>query len=186
MNRCGPIPRTLAGRLALAGVLAACGGRERPVAEVAQLEVEWTGADTGRLAGAATAEWCGPLRVLEIRAVAGDSGVGIALYPRDTVRPDSYAVVPPERADSIPPSAAVALRYFAETAVKGYQSDSGRVLVSATAGGRLSGRFTTSLKSASDGSRLRAGGVFRDVQVVPATRGCLPRPARPPADTGIH
>jgi hypothetical protein len=174
-----------AGRAALV-LIAACAGREPKTTEAARLEVQWTGADTGRLAGPATAEWCGALRVLEIHGVAGDSGIAIALYPRDSIRPDSYPVVRPERADSTPPAAAVALRYFAETAVKGYQGDSGRVLVNAPAAGRLSGRFSASLKSASDGTRLHASGAFRDLRVVPMTRGCIPRPAHPPADTGVH
>jgi hypothetical protein len=178
--------RGLLGRGALALLVVGCGGREPKAGDGPRLELQWTGADTGRMAGPATAEWCEPLQVLEINGVAGDTGIAIALYPRDSIRPDSYPVVPPERADSTPPAAAVALRYFAETAVKGYQGDSGRVLVSVPAPGRLSGRFSASLKSASDGTRLRATGAFRDLRVVPATRGCIPRPSRPPADTGVH
>jgi hypothetical protein len=172
--------------LGLALLLTGCPGVRRPEARSARLEMAWTGTEKGHLAGPATAEWCDTLKVLQIQALAGDSGVAIALYPTDAVRPDSYPVVPPARADSIPPSAAVALRYFAETAVKGYQGDSGRVLVRDTAGGRVSGRFSASLKSATDGSRLRAGGAFHDVRVVPAQRGCVARRARPPADTGVH
>jgi hypothetical protein len=84
------------------------------------------------------------------------------------------------------PAAGAALRYFAETAVKGYQSDSGRVLLAVSASGSVSGRFTAALKSATDGSRLHAAGAFHELRVRPATRGCVPRPARPPADTGIH
>lgn len=170
----------------LALLLAACPDTKLPESKSAGLEMEWTGADTGHLAGPATAEWCDTLKVLQIEALAGDSGVAIALYPTSVIRPDSYPVVQPAKADSVPPAAAVALRYFAKTAVKGYQGDSGRVLLRDTTGGRVSGRFSASLKSATDGSRLRAGGVFHDVRVVPSRRGCVPRPAPPPADTGVH
>jgi hypothetical protein len=173
-------------RGALAILIAACAGGERQPADDPRLELQWTGADTGRMAGPATAEWCGVLGVLQISGVAGDTGVAIALYPRDSIRADSYPVVRPERAESVPQSAAVALRYFAETAVKGYQSDSGRVLVTAGSPGRLAGRFTAALKSASDGTRLHAAGAFSNLRMVPATRGCVPRPARPSADTGVH
>jgi hypothetical protein len=178
--------RAVMGRAALALMAGACAGREPTATDAARLELQWTGADTGRLTGPATAEWCGPLRVLEIHGVAGDTGVAIALYPRDTIRPDSYPVLRPERAESVPPAAAMALRYFAETAVKGYQADSGRVLLNSPAPGRLSGRFSAALKSATDGTRLRASGVFRDLRMAPATRGCAPRPARPAPDTGVH
>ena len=179
----------------LAILLIGCPRVERPDTRSGRVEVEWSGAGKGRLAGPATAEWCDSLKVLQIEALAGDSGVAIALYPKDAVSPDSYPVVSPAKADSVPPAAAVALRYFGETAVKGYQGDSGRVLLRDTAGGRVSGRFSASLKSAGDGSRLSIGGTFHDVPVVPAQRGCVARSVRgpadtgaapPPADTGVH
>lgn len=180
--RRGPVAAPLtAGVMVL---LAGCTGVERADAGPARLEMEWSGESKGRLAAPATAEWCDSLKVLEIRALSGDSGIAIALYPTDTIRSDSYPVMPPAKADSVPPAAAVALRYFGETSVKGYQGDSGRVLVREATGGRVSGRFSASLKSATDGSRLRAGGAFHDVRVLPASRGCVARPAHPPADTG--
>jgi hypothetical protein len=136
--------------------------------------------------GPARAEWCGALRVLEINGLVGDTGIAIALYPKDSIRPDSYPVLRPEQADSLPPAAAVAFRYFAQTAVRGYQGDSGLVLLSVAPTGRLSGRFSVGLKSASDGTRVHAAGAFRNLRVVPATRGCVPRPHRQPADTSVH
>jgi hypothetical protein len=175
-----------AARGALAMLIAGCSGRNAKTTDSPRMEVQWTGADTGRMAGPATAEWCGVLRVLVISGVAGDTGVAIALYPRDSIRPDSYPVVRPERAESVPPASALALRYFAETAVKGYQGDSGRVLLDVAADGRLSGRLSGALKSANDGTRLHAAGTFRNLRVVPARRGCLARPARPAPDTGVH
>jgi len=124
--RRGPVAAPLtAGVMVL---LAGCTGGERADAGPARLEMEWSGESKGRLAAPATAEWCDSLKVLEIRALSGDSGIAIALYPTDTIRSDSYAVMPPAKADSVPPAAAVALRYFGETSVKGYQGDSGRVL----------------------------------------------------------
>lgn len=179
--------REALGRAALAIMIAACAGREPRTPDAPRLELQWTGADTGRMSGPATAEWCGALRVVQIDAVAGDTGIAIALYPRDSIRPDSYPVLRPEQAESVPSAAAVALRYFAETAVKGYQGDSGRVLLSVTPAGRLSGRFSAALKSASDGTRLHAAGAFHDLRVQSATRGCMARPRpRPAADTSVH
>ena len=178
--------RAAMGRGALAVLLAGCAGRDAKTADGPRIEMQWTGADTGRMTGPASAEWCGVLRVLQISGVAGDTGVAIALYPRDSIRPDSYPVVRPERAESVPPASGLALRYFAETAVKGYQGDSGRVLLDVAADGRLSGRLSGALKNANDGSRLHAAGTFSNLRVVPATRGCLARPARPAPDTGVH
>ena len=183
----GCVSREALAHAALAIGIAACAGPEPRAADAPRLELQWTGADTGRITSPATAEWCGVLRVVQIDAVRGDTGIAIALYPRDSIRPDSYPVLRPEQADSVPPAAAVALRYFAETAVKGYQGDSGHVLLSVTPAGRLSGRFSAALKSASDGTRLHAAGAFHDLRVQPATRGCIARPRpRPAADTGVH
>jgi len=174
------------GLVLLALVVTACSGAANGNAHGARVEVEWTGADTGRLAGTAVAEWCTEPPRLEITALQGDTGIGIVLYPTDTVRADSYPVLPPERADSTRPAAAVALRWFGETAVKGFKGDSGSVIVAPSPGRRLSGRFSAGLQSATDTSRLRATGSFRQLTVVPPARGCPPRPAAQPPDTGVH
>ncbi len=174
------------GLVLLALVVSACSGAVKGSARGTRVEVAWTGADTGRLAGAAVAEWCGEPPRLEITAVQGDSGVGIVLYPTDTVRADSYPVLSPERADSSRPAAAVALRWFGETAVKGFRGDSGSVIVAPSPDGRLSGRFTAGFQSATDASRLHATGTFRNLTVVPPARGCPPHPAAEPSDTGVH
>ncbi len=172
-------------RLPLLLVLAACSRPAAPPPERARLEADWTGSDTGKLSGRATAEWCDSLRVLEIRAVRGDSGVAVALYPADSVVADSYPVLPPARADSTPPAAAVGLRWFAETTVEGFRGDSGAVVVEAAASGRLSGRFLAHLRSVTGVGRLTLRGTFRDLPVVPAARGCVSDRSAEPTDSGI-
>jgi hypothetical protein len=95
-----------------------------------RVSVRWTGADTASFSARAVAEWCAPRHLLEIRAVAGDTGVGIALYPPDTVEAGRYPIRRPDVADTIvPPSAAVALRWFSQTMVMGFQGDSGSVIL---------------------------------------------------------
>ena len=170
----------------LALMAAACSGGANESGHGGRLEVEWTGADTGTLAGAAVAEWCGGPPRLEITAVQGDSGIGILVYPTDTVRADSYPLLPPGGADSSRPAGAVALRWFGETAVKGFRSDSGSLILTRSPGGRLAGRFSAGLLSATDSSRLLARGTFRGLTVVPPARGCPPRPAAQRPDTGVH
>jgi hypothetical protein len=148
-----------------------------------RLKVSWTGSDTGGFETPAVAEWCDSLRVLEIRAIRGDSGLAVVIFPRDTVRPDSYPVLLPERADSARPSAGVGIRWFAETAIKGFQGDQGSVVVE-QAGERVTGRLRARMRSVTDGSRLELEGRFQSVRVGPATRGCVPRPEPHPPDSG--
>lgn len=146
-----------------------------------RLSIRWTGPDTTAFSSRAVAEWCGSLRLLEIRAVAGDTGTGIVLYPTDTIGPGVYPIRRPDVADtSRPPSAAVALRWFSKTTIMGYQGDSGRVTVERTPDGTLAGRFAVRARPLVTGSRLTATGTFEALRVVTAPTSCA---GRQPADT---
>ena len=149
-----------------------------------RLIVAWTGSDTGAMAARVVAEWCDSLRALEIRAIQGDSGLAVVLYPRDSVSADSYPVLLPDRADSTRPSAAVGARWFAETSIKGYQGDRGAVVLEG-ANGRVSGRLSARMRSVSDGSRLELEGTFQGVPIVPAPRACVAKPPPYPPDSGV-
>jgi hypothetical protein len=144
------------------------------------MESGWTGADTGRMAARTTAEWCPERRRLEIRAIQGDTGVAIVLYPLDTIEADTYRVVHPERADSLPPSAGVGLRVFSSNTIQGYQGDSGKVVLERSSSGELSGTLDARARSVVNGQLLGLTGKFRDLIVTPQTRGCH---AEPSADT---
>lgn len=171
--------------------LAACTGSPEPAAEGGRLEVQWTGADTGGFSTAATAEWCDSLKVLEVRALRGDSGLALALYPADSVLRGTYRVLPPTRADSGRPAAAIGLRLFAETEMQGFRGDSGKVVIRPSSQG-LRGEFEARVRSITDADRLTLRGSFRGAPVERADRGCVSRSsARPdeigdePADSGI-
>ena len=188
----------------LIGSLACSSGEPAP-SRTGSLDVEWTGADTGKLSAGAVAEWCDSLRVLELRAIQGDTGIAIAVYPSgprvradtvarprsilrpssaapdtmvpgDSVTPGDYPVLPPEQADSSRPSAAVALRWFAETSIRGFRGDSGKVVIEAIGPGRSAGRFSVHLRSATEGSRLTVTGTFAGLSVTPAPASCAGRP----------
>jgi hypothetical protein len=165
-------PLATLARLALGGgaVLAACAREEPAQPEGATLEVRWVGSDTGELVAPAVAEWCDSLRLLELRAMHGDTGIAFALYPADSLTPGDYPVVAPERGDSARPAAAVALRYFAETSIRGFRGDSGSVRLAASGPG--AGTFTAQLRSATEGSRLTATGSFRGLAITAAPPGC--------------
>jgi hypothetical protein len=149
------------------------------------MQVQWTGADTGKLTAPAIAEWCDSLRLLQVRAIQGDTGIALVLYPLPAgtvgsgVPPGKYLVLPPERADSSRPSAAVALRWFAETSIRGFRGDSGSVTLESVAPGAGAGRFSAALRSATEGSRVTVAGSFKGLTVTTAPADCAGRPPEP-------
>ena len=158
-------------------LLAACDQSGSQQLQAGRLDAHWTGADTGKISAPAAAEWCGDRRLLEIRAVQGDTGLGLALFAMDSIATDSYPVVDPSRADSSPPSARVALRLFSQTAVKGFQGDSGTVILKRSgSSGPLSGTVSARARSVLNGQQIRLRGRFERVAVVPQMRGCIPEP----------
>lgn len=147
------------------------------------IEAHWTGADTGKMAASMTAEWCDVRRALEIRGLAGDTGLGLILYPVDTVDADSYRIVLPEGADTLPPAAAVALRIFSPNTIQGYQGDSGMVALERGEDGKLSGVFEARARSVVNGQLLSVAGKVRDLTIVPQNRGCGLQSPADSADT---
>lgn len=124
-----------------------------------------------------TAEWCDERRALEIRGIAGDTGLGLVLYPVDTIAADSYRVVLPEGADSAPPAAAIALRVFSTNTIQGYQGDSGSVALRRGKDGELSGVIDARARSVVNGQVVTVSGKVGDLTIVPQKRGCGPAPA---------
>jgi hypothetical protein len=150
------------------------------------LDADWTGSDTGRLSAPAIAEWCDSLHMLEIRALQGDSGLALAIYPGNGIKPGRYDVEQPQRVDSATAGAAVGLRWFAETAIKGFQSNRGEIRLDRSTTGVLSGRFDAHLTAVNAGDRLHVRGTFRDLAVSRAARGCTRRPDSSAVDTGVN
>ena len=111
--------------------------------------------------------------MLEIRAIQGDTGLAVAVYAVDTIVSDSYPVLEPSRADSSHPSASLALRLFGQTAIKGYQADSGTVILERSGSGPISGRLEARARSVVNGEQIRLSGKFQGVAVTPQERGCI-------------
>jgi hypothetical protein len=156
-------------------LVAACQPAPRPSSGPGQLDVSWQGSSTGSLSGTATARWCNLDRVLEIQTVRGDTGLALALYPAKEVAPGAYPVVPPERAESAPPAAAIAARWPTKTLIQGFQGDSGQVTLQRSSKGRWSGRLQARARSAVDTQRIVLSGSFQDLRVERDSLGCLPR-----------
>jgi hypothetical protein len=166
--------RRLVGVVALLSAAGACRDSAGSRPDAGLLQAEWSGADTGDISSSATAEWCDEQRLLEIRAIRGDTGLALAVYPGVILSADSYPVLAPSRSDSTVPSARVALRWFGATAINGFQGDSGAVVVSRTDSGRLSGTVEARASSVTNSDRIYVTGTFRDLTVVDAARGCAP------------
>lgn len=176
----------LGGAALLALVLASgCRRGDAGEARGPRLEVHWTGADTATLAAPAIAEWCDSLGLLEIRAAAGDTGIELVLYRSGGIGPGKYPIHRPEAAAGAAPSAAVGLRWFSQTAVRGYQSNDGEVSVRQAPDGALAGGFTARATAVGGGRSLKLTGSFEGIRPHPTTRGCY---APPPPDTsaGVH
>lgn len=160
--------------LVLLAISLSCDGSVSSKNQGSSLEVGWTGSDTGQMSAPAVAEWCDEQRRLEIRALGGDTGVALAIYPNVILSPDSYPVVAPVPRDSVVPSARVGLRWFAATAIKGFQGDSGTVVLERTDSGRLSGKLGVRARSVSNTERVTVTGEFRNLTVLDQVRGCIP------------
>lgn len=135
--------------LCLVGPLIAC---DKASGE-GRLTASWNGADTGKVAARPAAVWCQDARRLEVTLVRDDLGIGLVLYPADTLAPGEFPAFDPGADTVTRPSAAAALRWFSEQAIEGYQSDSGLVVLE-EAEGRFSGSFGFRLHSLDDAKIL--------------------------------
>jgi hypothetical protein len=128
-------------------VAAAC----NPLGGDGRLTARWTASgdtSTAMLTAPVTGRWCvGPSR-LDIRAVAGDTGLGIVIYPSDSsVMHGEYTVLAPDRGLQVRPSAGVALRWVGKVMVQGWWGDSGSVTLAGGLVRGLSGRGAARLVS---------------------------------------
>jgi hypothetical protein len=176
-------PRGLAAGLGVTALLF-CG--RQPVQERPRVVARWTGSDSGKIDTPASAEWCDTLGLLEIRGLKGDTGIGVAVYPKGVLQPGRYRVVRPEVADTSRPSASVALRWFAETSIRGFKAESGAVVLERSGPGKYSGRIVAFTKSVTDNAHVTVQGTLRGLTVRPSRSGCVPRPPRPDSGAGIH
>ena len=160
--------------VACLGVALACATPDTGTRTGPRVTVRWTGADTAAFSASATAERCDTLHLIEIRAISGDTGVGLALYDSGSVRTGSYPIRPPATAGHAAPAAALAVRWFSRTAVQGFQGESGGVSLKRATNGDLSGTFTAKARAINAKAQLDLVGSFDGLRVKPADRGCVP------------
>jgi len=176
--RCWRVSLGLAG-LALVAI-AGCDGRK---ADSGHLEASWAGADRGKATLPAQAVWCSRLALLEVTAVAGDTGVAIGLYVPDTMVPGSYPVAKGAPPPGGGPTAGVAARWFADVAVRGYQGDSGVVTVQRKGQG-WAGRFTLRMRPIGGEATVDLSGSFEVPGVDTTAMACPTDSLRPVHDSG--
>lgn len=111
------------------------------------------------------AVWCADLGWLELVAARNDTGVGIAVFPTDSVFTGHYRVFSVrERGDSTRPASSLAVRWFSTTELLAFEAYQGEVVIE---GDRLTihGRFEGRLLVPSRLDSLELSGDFRDVPV---------------------
>ena len=151
-------------------LLAAChGSAAGPSA--GQLQAKWAGSDSGKLNAKARATWCAPGRLLEVMAVDSDAGLGLAIYPSESVSTGEYPVAGPAPDSAQRPRAAVGIRWFTETQIKGYQGDSGWIMLTKR-DGVLEGGLEARLHAVATPETIRVMATFRSVPLVTDSTRC--------------
>lgn len=134
--------------------------------------VEWAGVVRGKLVAVAAGTWCQADSLLEISAIRGDSGFGIALIEPDSVRPGQHPVVAPSVPVPWRPMALAALRWVTDTAVKGFEANSGNVVITAVVNREVSGTINVRLKQTDTNDTVRLTGRFTKVPWTSAVGSC--------------
>ncbi len=159
--------------LALVILHAGCGApRSSEPSGPGTLTAQWTGSQAGRFAAPAEARWCARDSLLELTAARADTGIGLALFPPDTLVPGDYPVYSARLFTAWRPQANVAVRWLGATDLLGFEGASGQAAVTAVAGGRVSGRFEARLLVPGGTDSLRLAGRFEAVPVVPSPEPC--------------
>jgi hypothetical protein len=170
--------------LGAAALLPACRpGVELPPADgPGMVAVSWVGQDTGRFVAAGRAGWCAADSLLQITAVRGDTGIGLALLVEDTLRAVQHPVLSPEVPVTWRPLGYGALRWFRmrsgddglsglSSDVKGWEATGGVVSVTATDPGPT-GAVDLRLRSLGGFDTLRLTGTFTALPLEAAPGGC--------------
>jgi hypothetical protein len=104
------------------------------------VRASWTGIDTGTAVLRARAAWCGSGGPLVIFGQAGDTGIGLAVYPVDSLLAARYGVFDPTRGVTRP-GAAVAARWTRKMVMADLRGTTGDVTLTRV-GDAVSGRFS--------------------------------------------
>ncbi len=125
------------------------------------LDMEWTGADTGRATLTVTARHCED-NPLELIAMSGDTGIAIGLFGEGVGKPGTYEIRAP--GNVLPRGATLGARWLDSAAVKAYRASGGSVTISAGAP-QLAGRFAAEARETGETAPVKISGTFRGVTI---------------------
>jgi hypothetical protein len=145
--------------------------------------VSWVGAASGHFAARATGAWCPLDSLVEILAVSNDTGVGVTLITSGSVAAVQYPVISSVVGADWRPMGLASLRIASDTALKGYEANSGLVQVTKGDASLVSGTVDVRLRQSEGNDTLRMSGSFDRVPIKPAVGPCgrspKPKPAKP-------
>ncbi len=134
------------------------------------IHASWTGSDTGTAVLRARAAWCGSGGPLVIFGQAGDTGIGLAVYPADSLVATRYGVFDPTRGVTRP-GAAVAARWTRKLVMSDLRGTAGDVTLSRV-GAAVSGRFTARTTGVVMRGAVSIAGSFSAIPVVQGGTDC--------------
>jgi hypothetical protein len=105
-------------------------------------------------------------------ASRADTGVGLALAMQDSLRPGQHPVVSSAVPVDWRPMALAAIRWVNDTAVRGFEGNSGNVVITAVGPDGVFGTIDLRLKHLNTSDTIRMTGRFSSVQVVPGDTLC--------------
>jgi hypothetical protein len=152
--------------------LSGCGSRA-PKAKPGDLDAVWRGTESGRFIAPLVATHCAESGLVELIALRGDTGIGMALFLRDSAKidPVSYPVLPGSLLQEPRPGATVGARWFATTNIAAFEGVAGKVQLEGT-GGMLAGTIDAKFQALDRPDTFRLRGTFSQVRVVQADSGC--------------
>jgi hypothetical protein len=164
------------GRQAAAGVIglgvAGCGAIARD-RDKGHIEVTWSGAEKGTMSAPAGADWCPAARTVQLTAVQGDTGLGILIYPPESLVVGKYPVVEPADARTKSPTASVGFRLMNQTAVSGYQGQTGVLIIERVQAAQISGHFDATGRTATAAvGNIHLTGRFVNVPLTSGRSAC--------------
>lgn len=164
--RIAPFSPSLALGAWLVSALAACqvgGGR---------VDARWGPPDTlSHLRGPATAAWCAERQVILVEATDKDRAVGFTWHFA-ALQPDSAPLVPAMTGDSVQAGASAALRDVKVQELRGYQSVSGLLRVTAVDSARLTAHLDGVMRRVGRRDTTYLTAEFQNVALIRDTTLC--------------
>ena len=160
-------------RIAILLLAAAACKSTPPKAMPGDLDVSWGGTESGRFIAPLEATHCAESGLVELLAIRGDTGVGMALFLLDSaiVQPVEYPVISGSQLQEPRPGATMGTRWFATTSIAAFEGVMGNINLS-VAGGALTGTVDVKFQAIDKPDTIRMTGTFAEVPLVKADSNC--------------